>query len=262
MGKHGIIIALVGALAAPGVSFADDVTITGDTGITVPRGAFETDQSAYFGLKGQEDLFSRLRDKVVQYWTPNFNGMNARIAYAGGRDTASLFGGDNTANNLSFSLDYKLGGASAFVGGESGWGGNPFGLARSDVHVGAAYGFSTGTHFGLGYGQLRYNFSAAGTGSYSTPAKAGVQMNDWYLSLVQDVGSSGHIRFAFTQADNGNTGQGAANQFSLGYGQALSGRTEIYALYTRTNNIYNFATNPFGLGAGSNLLGLGLKHSF
>ncbi|HQT26781.1 MAG TPA: porin, partial [Burkholderiales bacterium] len=243
---------------APGGAFADAVMITGGTGITVPEKAAGT---AYFGLKGRDDLVSRLRDNVIQYWTPNFDGLRAGIAYAGNHDSASL-AGVGTASDLSFLLDYKLGAVSAFVGGESGWGGNPFGIASSDTHVGAAYEFSTGTHFGLGYGQLRYNFSAAGAPSFNSPAKGNVQMNDWYLSLVQDVGSSGHLRFSFTQADNGNAGQGAANQLSLGYGQALSDRTEIYALYTKTNNTYNFGTNPFGLGMGSSIFGLGLKHSF
>lgn len=258
MGKQGKIIALIGALIAPGCAFADAVMITGSTGITVPE---KSSGGRYFGLKGREDLGSRLRENVIQYWTPSLGGLRARIAYAGNREAAHSAGVD-TANDLSFSLDYKLGEASAFVGGESGWGGNPFGLASSDAHVGAAYAFSSGTHFGLGYGQLRYNFSPAGAPSFNSPAKGTIQMSDWYLSLVQDVGASGHLRFSFTQADNGNAGQGAANQLSFGYGQALSNRTEIYALYTRTNNTYNFATNPFGLGVGSSIFGLGLKHSF
>ncbi len=260
MEKKSTAFAFFVAVMVPGPAFADAVRITGDTGVTVPDGAFESEDSAYFGLKGQDDLSSRLRGRVLQYWTPNFEGLNAGIKYASDRDAARLLGNGAVANDLSFSLEYKFGKASAFVGSESGWGGNPFGLAHSDVHMGAAYGFSTGTRFGLGYGQSRYNFSPSESGSFDTLAKGGVQMNDWYLSLVQDVGSSGHIRFSFSQADNVN--QGTANQLSLGYGQALSKQTEVYALYTRTNNIYNFATNPFGLGVGSSIFGLALKHSF
>ena len=136
-------------LAAPTLVFADSLSITGSTGVTVPGGS-----GAYFGLK-RDDLSSRLAGRVLQYWTPNFQGLDAGISYGADKSSAWLSGGQTVANDLSFSLEYKLGQISAFVGSGSGWGGNPFGLTRSDVQLGAAYGFSTGTHFGLGYGQSR-----------------------------------------------------------------------------------------------------------
>ncbi|MHB1099625.1 MAG: porin [Burkholderiales bacterium] len=267
MNRSGLIIVFVGALLIPGAAFAGAVKITDGTGITIPEEAPGAGGDAYFGLKGQENPFARLRDKVGQYWTPNFNGLNARIAYISESDAASFAGlgaiSPASAGSLSFSLNYQYGQASAFVGNESDWSSVSFGVARSANQVGASYDFASGTKFGVGYGQLRYNFLA---GSPGMPNAGGIQMNDWYFSLAQDVGTSGQVRFSVLQADAATAGgmgvQGSANQLSLGYGHALSNRTEIYALYTRTNNSYNFATSPFGLGAGLSTFGLGVKHSF
>ena len=267
MNRSGLIIVFVGAFSIPGAAFADAVKTADGTGITVPEEAPGAGGDAYFGFRGQENPFARLREKVSQYWTPNFNGLNARIAYISESDATSFAGLDAmspaNAGRLSFSLNYQYGRTSAFLGSESDWGSASFGVARSANQVGASYDFASGTKFGFGYGQLRYNFLA---GSSGMPNAGGIQMNDWYLSLVQDVGTSGQVRLSVLQADGATAGGmgvlGSANQLSLGYGHALSNRTEIYALYTRTNNSYNFATSPFGLGVGPNTFGLGVKHSF
>lgn len=245
--KRSIIAAV---LLVPGAALADKVNIDAGMHAKVPH-------EAYFGLKSEENPLVHIRDKVLQYWTPNFGSLHAAIAYITGSDAlASGFEGD--ANKLSMSLDYDFGHSRAFVSNETDWGSAAYGPTRSVNRAGISYGFATGTHFGLGLGQLRYNF--AGLDSIHVPASGGMTMNDWYLSLAQDVGSKGHVRLAFTRADGGTAGM--ASQLSLGYGQALSDRTEIYALYTKTNNVYNLATNPFGLGAGTGAFGLGVKHSF
>ncbi len=238
------------ALLAPGAALADEVRIDAGAHAKVPH-------EAYFGLKGEENPLADIRDKVLQYWTPKFGSLRATIAYITNSDAlASGFEGD--ANKLSMSLDYDFGQASAFVSNETDWRTAAYGPARSVNRAGVSYGFATGTHFGLGLGQFRYNFS--GLDSIRVPASGSMTMNDWYLSLAQDVGAKGHVRLAFSRADGGAAGM--ASQLSLGYGQALSDRTEIYALYTKTNNVYNLATNPYGLGAGTGAFGLGVKHSF
>lgn len=267
MDKHKLIVLLMGAVWVPGGAFADAVKVTGGAGITVSEEASDVGDNAYFGLKGGEDPFAHLRDKISQYWTPDLHGLNARIAYVSESDAAGFASlgamSPASAGRLSFSLNYHYGQASAFLGSESDWNGASFGPARSANQIGASYDFSGGTKFGFGYGQLQYNFLASSSGM---PNAGGIQMNDWYLSLVQDVGTSGHVRLSVLQADGAAAGgmgiQGSASQLSLGYGHALSNQTEIYALYTRTNNSYNFATNPFGLGVGPNTFGLGVKHSF
>jgi len=267
MDKNKIIIVFMGAALIPGGAFAGDGKVTGGTGITVSGDASDVG-GTYFGLKGGEDPFAHLRDKVSQYWTPELHGLNARIAYVSESDAAGFAGLDAmspaSASRLAYSLNYRYGQASAFLGSESDWNGASFGPARSANQIGASYDFSGGTKFGFGYGQLQYNFLAGY--SAGMPSAGGLQMNDWYLSLVQDVGTGGHVRLSVLQAGGAAAGgmgvQGSANQLSLGYGHALSDQTEIYALYTRTNNGYNLATNPFGLGAGPNTFGLGVKHSF
>lgn len=247
MDRKRIIIAM--ALLVPGAAAADAVRIDSGTRTQIS-------QDAYFGLKGEENPLSHIRDKVLQYWTPNFGSLRATIAYVTNSDVMAS-GFEDNANKLSMSVGYDFGQAGAFVSNETDWGTAAYGPTRSVNRAGVSYGFSTGTHFGLGVGQLRYNFS--GLDSIHAPASGSMTLNDWYLSVAQDVGSKGHVRLAFSRADGGT---GMANQFSLGYGQSLSDRTEIYALYTRTNNVYNLATNPFGLGAGEGAFGLGVKHSF
>ena len=248
MDRKRIIIAA--ALLVPGVAAADSSRIGSGARAQAP-------QNAYFGLKSEENPLAHMRDKVLQYWTPNFGNLRATIAYITSSD-ALVSGFEGDGNKLSMSLDYDFGHSRAFVSNETDWGAAAYGPSRSVNRAGVSYGFAAGTHFGLGLAQLRYNFS--GLDSIHVPASGGMTMNDWYLSLAQDVGSKGHVRLAFTRADGGAAGM--ANQLSLGYGQALSDRTEIYALYTKTNNVYNLATNPFGLGAGAGAFGLGVKHSF
>lgn len=258
MDKHRVFMALMGVLAAPITAFAGTaaVNIAGSAMVASGNAAGE---GAYFGLKEQEDLFTRLRDKVIEYWTPNFNGFNARVGYASDRDTGNSAISSANPGKFTFSLSYDFRQISAFLSNDRSWGYDSSGLEHSSTDLGGLYAFSAGTRFGLGLEQHRYGFIGGGV-----PVSGNMKIDDWYVALVQDVGTGGHVRLSFTQADNGaQSGLGilnGANQISVGYGQTLSTNTEIYALYTRSQN--NFATNPFGFGLGLNAIGLGVKHSF
>ena len=243
-----IIFAL--ALLVPGAATADAVNIGAGAAAHAPQGA-------YFGLKGEENPLVHLRDKVLQYWTPNFGALHATIAYIA-NSSALAAGFEDSGNRLSMSLGYDFGQASAYVSNATDWAAGAYGPSRSVSRAGVSYGFASGTHFGLGLGQRRYNFS--GFDAIHLPAAGSMTLNDWSLSVAQEVGKKGRVRLAFTSSDGGVGA--SAHQLSLGYGEALSDRTEIYALYSKTDNAYNLATNPFGLGVGTGTFGLGVKHSF
>lgn len=253
MDKH--IILLLGALAAPAVARADTGVpgMTGN-GIRAPHEVSATGSGAYFGLRGQDDLFARLRDKVIEYWTPNFSGFDARISYATDSDARnSAMQSSVNSDKFAFSLNYRYREISAFIENDKSWGYDSSGLSHSSTGVGARYEFAPGTRFGLGYRQHSYGY-IAGNGA---PLAGNARVDDWYVSLVRDVGTGGHIRLSFSLMDNSGAMANQTGAMSLGYGQALSDRTEIYALYTRSRGTLGLDT-----GANPNEFGLGLKYNF
>ncbi|MBY0577626.1 MAG: porin [Burkholderiales bacterium] len=250
-----IIIIMSGALAAPVAAYADMSAVEGIT-VNSNRNTSAAGSGAYFGLKGQEDLFARLRDKVVEYWTPNFKGLSAKVSYAADREARDFGISPARAGKLAFSLNYDYGKVSAFLENDRSWGYDPLGLVHTGTNLGGLYEFADGTRLGLGLEQHRYDF-VSGSGALSA---RNMKVDDWYVSLVQDVGSNGHVRLSFTQAgDRPSTLLSGTNQISIGYGQLVSDRAEIYALYTRTRNAGN---SGLGLGSSPSEFGLGVKYNF
>ena len=208
----------------------------------LPAAAFAGQPDAYFGLKSQDDLFERVRDRVIEYWTPNFNGFEAGVSQAS-RDDVLPF------SRVGVSLGYTFGKGRAFLETESdsGW------LSHAGTRVGAGYALAGDTRFDLGLAEDRYDLVSG--------AAKNLRVGSWHVSLVRDVGASGRIRMAFTQENSWIPGfQGMVSQVSLGYGQALTDRAEIFALYSRSSS--GFSQNAFGLGGGPNAIGLGMKYSF
>lgn len=243
MKKQVMIIAILGALAASEGVFAQDVMITGGTGLTLPSNG----ENAYFGLKGREDLFARLHERVMEYWTPDLNGFDAGVSYVS--DDMSKFGiVPANDDRYSLSMSYTYGKVSAFLENERSLGYGSAGLARSGTDLGAMYRFAPGTRFGLGFEQRGYDFAAG--------AARSMEARDWYVSLVQDVGKTGHLRVSFAQSAQSEY-LPSGDKLSLGYGQLLSKQTEVYALYSRSRN-----PDSFSLGSSPNEFGLGLKYNF
>lgn len=225
-------------------------------------------------LIGRESIsaanFITRQASVVQYWSPNFNGFQAKLSWTPGSDGIPAAAGlhvKKTATSLSAVYENDM--LYAAYAHE----------ARKDVkttttagtytavanltdtanRLVGAYKFKDG-QVGLTYERLNV---AKGVTSTAT-----VSRNAWELSGKY---KSGNNNFAALYANAGNlsdTADSGARQYTLRYGYTLSKRTELFGAYTRLSNDtsgkYDFSNNKIGPNAGSTLtgLGMGINHTF
>ncbi|NNM83056.1 MAG: porin [Burkholderiales bacterium] len=204
--------------------------------------------NSYFGLKSEEDLFEKVRERVSEYWTPSLGHFSAGVQYA------SWKGQENPAGDrMDFTLNYDLRKMTLFVQGGRTQDFNLDGMIHDRASFGARYDIAEGTSFEMALAGDRYDLVS---GSVKN-----LMAGSWHLSLEQEVGASGRISMSFTRMNSWIPGVvGSNNQISVGYGRALSSSTEVFALYSISSNA--LPQNPFLLGGGPNSFGLGLKHSF
>lgn len=214
--------------------------------------------------------FDRRQFNSVAYWTPNWNGLYARIQYGTERSEPSLA----TTNSflVSGSVAYENGPLYLVLAGENHY--EYFGPNTND------YGIKGGIGYTIGPARLR------GVVEYlrfePTPS-TNVSRVAWQLAGTYNIGK-GQFRLSYIRANNtsgnatvdvggiGNPASGletSANQVAAGYGYFFSKRTEVYVIATYLSNgaggIYNLSTNPLaGLTRGQHPMGfgLGIKHSF
>jgi predicted porin len=218
---------------------------------------------------------NRLKNSM-QYWTPNFNGFQAKLAY--GTDNASTTGVAGTTQTvISLSADYDDEMFYAAYGYESfkdtalSTGTVPAGTtlvgplsagnkADGNRLVGA-YKFAPESLVGLTYERL----SGTNLGVTSTRTA-------WELMGKYTMGNS-NFGASYVKAGNlGATAASGANQVSLRYGYSFSKRTEVYGMYSSLSNdtagSYNLsggtpvATTAGTLGAKLSGLGFGMVHKF
>lgn len=214
--------------------------------------------------------FDRRQFNSVAYWTPNWNGLYARIQYGTERAPDTLA----TTNSflVSGSVAYENGPLYVVLAGENHY--EYFGPNTND------YGIKGGIGYTIGPVRLRgvveyLRFEPSPTTNVSRVA--------WQVAATYNIGK-GQFRLSYIGANNssgnarvnlggiGNPASGletSANQVSVGYGYFFSKRTEVYAIGTYLSNgagsIYNLSTNPLaGLTQGQHPMGfgLGIKHSF
>lgn len=213
-------------------------------------------------------VFDLRRPNSVQYWTPKFNGLEGRAAYATG-EANTVAGGK--PQDWSFSGTYTAGPLYLLVAYERHKDVGAAGIDQKAWKIGGSYKFAGTTLVSLVWNRLDFNRSA--TTSFDRDA--------WMVSVAHQIGN-GQFRASYRRADDtsgtGTTlgafgapatvGSTGAKQWVIGYAHSLSKRTEIYALYSKINNdagaAYDFATNGLGVVAGQDPKGfaLGLKHGF
>lgn len=215
------------------------------------------------------DFYMRASN-VVAYVSPNYNGFSGAIAYATNEDRAKDgVTGVETANTSAWSgmVAYTNSGWTGTVAYErrnaaqGGWNADVQG-----VKAGLGYSYAPGAQVGLVYEQLRANDVGA--------QGAKDQRNAFGVSIKHPINNF-VLKAQYVQAGNykdatGTISNSGARMYSLGADYNLSKRTALFAHYVQLDNKenanYNFtyASTTAGqvAGADSNVLGLGIRHSF
>lgn len=204
---------------------------------------------------------NRLKNSF-QYWTPEFSGFQAKVAY--GTDNAKTGTTNSTVASLSATYEndmfYAAYGYENFNDLKAGTAVATAGDKVSGNRLVGAYKFSGGL-VGLTYERLN--------SSSVTPASNGAR-TAWELTGKYSVGPN-NFGLSYVRAGdlgaNLNTG---ANQVSLRYGYSFSKRTELYGMYTALSNKASAGYNLSGgnaitgsqTGAKLSGFGVGLIHSF
>lgn len=210
--------------------------------------------------------FDRRQKNLVQYSTPPYKGWNARVAVSAREEKTATSNPGMEAGLVTYE-DEKLYLAYGVERHR-----DYFATSGTDIghKFGAAYSLG-GTRLRAAVERLRYE---------PAPGKH-LSRNAWQLAATHTAGP--HIwRASMTRAldtrGNAATGVGGAGrpgpdsgaaQYTVGYGYALSKRSELWLAYTRTRNeaqaMYNLSANPVpGLAPGQDPsgAGLGITHKF
>ncbi|OGS78683.1 MAG: hypothetical protein A2Z94_04955 [Gallionellales bacterium GWA2_55_18] len=211
--------------------------------------------------------FNTRQKNVVQYWTPDYSGFQAKLAYSpDNAEKGTLVAGGNKAvwslgaiyeNDLFYgAYGYEAHKDTLAAAGST------VSLTDTANRLVGAYKFKDG-QIGLTYEHLSIAQAAASTQT--------VSRNGWELSGKYKFGDS-NIGAFYSRANdlegaaNANTG---ANQFSLRYGYKFHKDTEVYGFYTELRNktagLYNLSagnTITGAVGAKLSGLGLGIIHTF
>ncbi|WP_159911425.1 porin [Pantoea sp. 18069] len=184
--------------------------------------ALKVDPFMRFGVGGQYTLLQGSRgyqnryDNAVQYISPTFGGVTARLLGAVGEGAA-------TGSSYSGSVEYA--GGPLFLGAvydqvhatpaSLGLGGDP--VVSRTLSLGATY-----------------DFSVAKVGAwYQTNRVGGLSdVNGYLLGLTVPVGA-GEIRASYSHRSATNA---SASLLAIGYGHYLSKRTQLYANVGRLSN--------------------------
>jgi predicted porin len=254
-----------------------------------------TDGRSY--ANGVNASFERRQGNSVQYWSPNFSGLKARIVYSANEGKSSNSPGVTQVNPTLLGLSAEFETASVYVA----WGyerhADYFGLgaiapAAQAVTVAAVGGVpsassrDTGNKFvgrytlgntqvGVIYERLKYD--QANSAATVTAFKS-YDRNAYAVTLMQKMGP-GTLRALYGRAQEGScslvgggtcsAGGLGARQYTLGYSYRLSTRTDLYGFYTRVINDANATyqlANGAGIGATAGAdnvgSGLGIRHTF
>lgn len=211
--------------------------------------------------------FNTRQKNVIQYWTPDYNGFQARLAYAPDNTKKGTVtaGGDKSVWSMSATYENDLFyGAYGYEAHKDALS-TAASLTDSANRLVGAYKFKNGL-IGLTLERLSVAKAAASTTTDSR--------NGWELSGKYKFGASNIGAFYARTGDLDGVANTGASQYSLRYGYNFSKRTEVYGFYTQLSNdtaaAYNFtagtvvtsAAGAAGLGAKLSGLGLGLIHTF
>ena len=258
-----------------GTGIANDNTIIGTPGFGVA--SITTSQR---NNNAGDASFDRRQGNSVQYWTPQFYGISARLVYSAnegraaeptsvanpntnpaiyGASIAWEYGPFRAAYAFEQHRDYfglsQLGGQAL---GSAAMGTNP--ASRDNANkatLSYIQPWSAGTtSLNVAFEQLAYSNTESSAGAATDLLH--YQRNMVYFAGKHQIGAN-TFRLGFGNAWAGSCERGAgincstsgldAKQYALGYSYSFSKRTDVYGFYTVVNN-GNFANYQLGNGAG------------
>lgn len=208
--------------------------------------------------------FDRRQRNQVQYWSPAWRGLSARLAYGLSEERPA---GGAKPSLASASVTWEQGDYTLTAAHERHHEYQARDTSDSASKLGAALRFGPARLAAVAE-RLRYE-TATGT----------LRRNAWYVSATVRLGA-GSLRAGYAHAGDGRGSaqetvgffhSGAdtgASQLTVGYEHELSKRTALYAYVSRLRNdaagVYDFAINELGVAPGQRprVLALGLRHQF
>lgn len=209
----------------------------------------------------------------VQYWSPNWSGFSGRLQYSANEGKSN--------SNVPVQLNpYEWSASVSYAGG-------PWYLSYAYQRYSDSGAMAAGhetDHDGRAAVSYVWNALTAtaiyDSQDYSNGTTGATYHRNAWMGLFTYVIGPNTLRAFYIHANNA-TGSSAfagpntgANSFALGWGYALSKRTEVYTLYTAIDNhsaaAYDFGSNPIGVkSGGAAFVGaspkgglLGIKHVF
>jgi len=261
--------------------------IMGSPGFNVSAGTFSG------RVSGPGDAsFQRRQGNSVQYWTPQWNGLSAKLGYSPGEQKGVVGGTTINPWIWSATVMYENGPlylSYAYEQHNDYFGLNgmlsptvvtPVGLANSGSRdfghrAGAGYTLFGSTTLGLMYEYLSYH-NDLGAGANATAIRA-YSRSGWYVTLQQRLGNfvlrgqvgwanDGSCSTALLGCSNNDL---ATTHYAFGASYDFSKRTDLYLYYTRVSNErasnYNLASGgqiTGGVGSDPQTVALALRHRF
>lgn len=252
----------------------------------------DTTISGYTSVMADRGNFNRRDQNIIQYWSPNFSGVQFRVSYTANEGKSA------TANPkvISGNITYDKGPLSLAYGYEkhsdmlaqytvnntaSSTSGGVAGARETGHSVGASFTLGQFRVGGLMQRFIKPNVRLAGnTADSTTPTQKAAMINLTYTEgkhqfVLQHARSKdGRTRLVTAPT----TPQPDSKANSIGYFYNFSRRTSFISTYTQIKNnvagLGNFGANPFGGGSTSNPqptlaadqdprgLAFGLRHTF
>lgn len=229
--------------------------------------------------------FSRRQGQAIHYTSPMWNDLQLKVMYSPNVDRTS-----NTNPYLLSSSLYLAKGAvkagvayekhSDFMAGQTStlpYAGSSNNTKDRAYKAALGYKFDCGLSLGAAFSNLRYESQ-----NTTTPTQTNSYERNAYMATATHVMNRVTLRAGYGWAEKGKcsefTAAGAAcsvadmgaKQMVFGTSYAMSGRTDLYAVYSQiqneTNATYVFAQNPVTTtavaGGDPRAIGLGLRHTF
>ena len=260
-------------------------------GSTVLQGATQGGATVFANTStGNATSFHRRSNHMIQYHTPNWNGLTLMAAYTAKNQGTNTGAGANVPNIWSLGATYNNGPIYVGAGYEKHKSlrvatvatGNQ-GLDDKAWNINAAYTFaSVGFKLGAIYERLDYSQVAG----LSTKRNAYGFFGDWKMggphtlrahytvagdssgggAAVGRIGGSSGAAVGTATGAVANTDNGA-KMYALQYGYALSKRTEVNVFYVRLDNdraaLYRLQSgSSTNTGQDQNAYGMQVRHSF
>jgi Fe-S oxidoreductase/predicted porin len=253
-----------------------DNFVTANPGFNVPGTTTQTGR-----VNGKADAaFSRRQGNSVQYWTPVFHGLSARVAYSANEGKTAAGGVTISPQVGSALVTYEHGPFGARYGyerhrdyfGLSQLGGSPGATATNASSTDQAhelvgwYALPSGTKLSAIGERLVYRAADSAPGAVNHYARRA-----WYALLQQRIGDH-QLWGAYGQALRGDAtfvGGGAAStrglgarQWSVGYSYSVAKTADVYACYYEMRNerssSYAVFPSPGTVAPGADTLGFGV----